>query len=73
MLYNNQDFNMDQSSMINGDNNYVDQDMNVDINVGGVSQGSSMGNQGCPIVEPMQERVVNRTFCHEVPQDCQFM
>ena len=71
MLYN-QDFNMDQNATIMGDGNVVDQDMNIDVNVN--SMGSSMMSgtfdQHNPIVEPMQERQVHRTFVHQVPHIC---
>lgn len=38
--------------------------MNMNMNQGPTMQG--MTSQ--PIIEPMQERVVNRTIMHEVPQ-----
>ena len=51
----NQDFfqNINMESSINGDNNYVNQDMDVDI-----------------MMNNVQERVINRTFVHEVPHTC---
>ena len=66
-MYNNdfsQKINMD--SNVTGDNNYVNQDMNVDIN---------MFNKESPMVNNytnngVQERVINRTFVHEVPHVC---
>ncbi len=73
MLFNNQDLNLDQNSMIYGDGNFVDQDMNVDINVAANSQdmmGGDMGTTSCPVVEPMQERQVHRTIVHQVPHVC---
>ncbi len=69
-MYNNDFFqNMNMENNISGDNNYINQDMDVDIN---------MINKGTPMVENsmnngVQERVINRTFVHEVPQDCSFM
>ena len=69
-MYNNDFFqNMNMENNISGDNNYINQDMDVDIN---------MINKGTPMVENstnngVQERVINRTFVHEVPQDCFFM
>ena len=44
--------------------------MNVDVDFNMSNQ--MMGGQGTvsqPIIEPMQERVVNRTIMHEVPQE----
>lgn len=57
--------------------NIFGEDVNVDVDVmmnsnsnvvgGPVFQGGSVSQ---PIVEPMQERVVNRTIMHEVPHIC---
>ena len=60
----NQDFfqNINMESSINGDNNYVNQDMDVDINM--MNNNMPMNNNG------VQERVINRTFVHEVPHTC---
>lgn len=71
MLFNNQDLNLDQNSTIVGDNNFVDQDLNVDINVG-MNQGGQMmeAEASNPIIEPMQERCVHRTIVHQVPHVC---
>lgn len=49
-----------------GNNNTVDIDMNMENNMG---QMMPAGMQQ-PIVGPVQERVVNRTFVHEVPHVC---
>ena len=79
-MYNNEYFqnmsmekNMSMENNIDGNNNYVNNDMDVDVNV---SNGPSM-NQPMPMGEamgqPVQQRVINRTFVHEVPQDCSFM
>ena len=64
----NQDFfqNINMESSINGDNNYVNQDMDVDImmNNNTPMNNMPMNNNG------VQERVINRTFVHEVPHTC---
>jgi len=64
----NQDFfqNINMESSINGDNNVVSQDMDVDINMMNNSPMNNMpmNNNG------VQERVINRTFVHEVPHTC---
>ena len=62
----NQDFfqNINMESSINGDNNYVNQDMDVDINMMNNNSNMPMNNNG------VQERVINRTFVHEVPHTC---
>ena len=74
MLFGNQDFNMDQNATITGDGNMVDQDMNIDVNIGNngmmSSQGMSSMDMHSPIVEPMQERCVQRTIVHQVPHIC---
>lgn len=71
MLFNNQAIDMD--STIDGNNNVVDQDMNIDINMNNNSMGMDQNNMEMmdsqtPIIEPVQERQVNRTFVHQVPQ-----
>ena len=68
----NQDFfqNTNVESNITGDNNYITNDINIDTNMNNMNNGPMMGN---PINEGVQERVVHRTFVHEVPQDCSFM
>lgn len=69
----NQDFSFDSS--IVGNNNTIDNNMNVDVNMMGYNntmmpqQGMMMGSMGNPINEGVQERVINRTFVHEVPQE----
>ncbi len=60
----------DQSNMTNfessviGNNNVVDNDMNVDVNMNmNYNNGGMMG----AINEGVQERCIHRTFVHEVP------
>lgn len=59
-----------------GDNNEINMDIDVNManNQGmgpGMYQNPMMpGTVQQPIIEPMQERVVNRTFMHEVPHVC---
>lgn len=70
-MLNNEFFqNMNMESNINGNNNYVNQDMDVDVSMNNFSNGVGMMPQNN---EGVQERVINRTFVHEVPQDCFFM
>lgn len=60
-------FNFDSSVI--GNNNVVDNDMNVDINManyGGNQEMSSMNSMN----EGVQEKCVHRTFIHEVPHVC---
>lgn len=55
---------------INITNQNVNTNMNDNMNynmMGGASM-PMMGSVMSPIVEPGRERVVNRTFVHEVPQ-----
>lgn len=59
----NQDFNQ----------NFYGEDINVDVDLNVSNSNTFGGNMSAPIIEPMQERVVNRTIMHEVPQDCSFM
>ena len=48
--------------------NNIDMDQN-NFNTTSFNQ-PMMGNVGQPIYEQMQERVVNRTFVHEIPHVC---
>ena len=43
---------------------------NTNMNYQGGFQGGVMGMTTSPVVEPGRERVVNRTFVHEVPHIC---
>ena len=57
---------------INITNQNVNTNMNDNMNfnqnqMGGMAMGESMMS---PIVEPGRERIVNRTFVHEVPHIC---
>ena len=69
MLFNNQAIDMD--STIDGNNNVVDQDMNIDINMNsntmGMGQNMGMMTTNSPIMEPVQQRQINRIFVHQVP------
>lgn len=60
----NKDFFNTMETNINGDNNFVNQDMDVDINMMNNTNTMPMNNNG------VQERVINRTFVHEVPHTC---
>lgn len=64
----------DFDSNVVGNNNVVENDMNVDINM--MANGNPMG--GCqqtpmmnsPISEGVQEKCVHKTIVHEVPHVC---
>ena len=64
----NKDFFNTMDTNITGNNNVVNQDMEVDINMMNNTQPMNntmpMNNSG------VQERVINRTFVHEVPHTC---
>ncbi len=56
---------------INITNQNVNSNENMNMNYGGYDMGMPMmGSVSTPIVEPGRERVVNRTFVHEVPHVC---
>lgn len=66
-MYNNEFFqNMSMESNINGDNNVINNDMDVDVNM----MGNNNTMLGTPMNEGVRERVINRTFVHEVPHVC---
>jgi len=60
----NKDFFNTMDTNITGNNNVVNQDMEVDINMMNNNPTMPMNNNG------VQERVINRTFVHEVPHTC---
>ncbi len=70
-MYNNsfyQDVNVDSS--ITGNNNTIQNDMDVDVTM---MPNNGMMNQTSfqqPMNEGVQERIINRTFVHEVPHVC---
>lgn len=54
---------------INGNNNTVENDMNIDINMNsGAAMQNTTNSFQQPINEGVRERCVHRTFVHEVPQ-----
>ena len=59
----------EQENFIDIDNNSgnIDIDLNQDQNF------MTAGGAGAPIIEPMRERVVNRTIEHVVPHVCPLM
>ena len=62
----------DFDSSVVGNNNVVDNDMNVDINMMNYGGAQEMQGMNCnnPVSEAVQERCVHRTFVHEVPHVC---
>ena len=70
-MYNNsfyQDVNVD--STITGNNNTIQNDMNVDVTMMPNNGMMNQVNFQQPMNEGVQERVINRTFVHEVPHVC---
>lgn len=67
----NKDFVQDNvDTNVTGSNNYINNEMDVNVNMSNANQGNMM-NGGC--MSNGRERIINRTFVHEVPQDCFFM
>ena len=58
----------------NAENMAVDLDIDINNNqmapAMNMANNTMMGGMARPIIEPMQERVVNRTFVHQVPHVC---
>lgn len=77
MLFRNPDTDVrNMNSEINtnfiGDNNNVENEMNIDVNMMGGPAGR-MGMGCCPMrpaCEPVQERCIHKTIVHEVPHVC---
>ena len=70
-MYNNsfyQDVNVD--STITGNNNTIQNDTDVDVTMMPSSGMMNQTNFQQPLNEGVQERVINRTFVHEVPHVC---
>ena len=64
-MYNNDFFqSTTMDSSVNGDNNYVNQDVDVDVTMMNNNNPMPTTNNG------IQERIINRTFIHEVPHTC---
>ena len=64
-MYNNEFLqNMNMENIVDGNNNNITNDMNVDVNVNNSNMSGVMQQ---PIGEGVQEKVIHRTFVHEVP------
>ena len=63
--------NIQFDSNVTGNNNVVDNDMNVDINMVNTSNmNQGMGCCNNLMSEGVQEKCIHRTFVHEVPHIC---
>lgn len=62
--------NFDFDSSVLGNNNVVDNNMNVDINMMNYAENQTVqgGVTSSPVSEAVQEKCIHRTFVHEVPQ-----
>ncbi len=69
-----QDFGMNNNvsfdSTVAGNNNVVDNDMNVDINMTNNGMETMQMGFNNMMNEPVQEKCVHRTIVHEVPHVC---
>ncbi len=70
MFGNTNEFEM--NSNIAGNNNVIENEMNVDIDMvsNNGPQNEINGGMSSPITEAVQERCVHRTIVHEVPHVC---
>ena len=64
----NQDFGFENSIM--GNNNVINNDMNVDVDMMGYNNQQMQPNMMGNMNEGVQQRVINRTYVHEVPHVC---
>ena len=62
--------NFDFDNAISGNNNVIDNNVDINMMYGGQMMGNQMMYQNSPVNEGVQERVVQRTFVHEVPHVC---
>lgn len=69
MFGNTNEFEM--NSNISGNNNIIENEMNVDIDMMSNTQAPNeiSGGMISPITEAVQERCIHRTIVHEVPQE----
>lgn len=68
----NKDFIQDNvDTNVTGSNNYINNEMDVNVNMNNNNNQGYMMNGGC--MNNGREKIINRTFVHEVPQDCFFM
>ena len=60
----------EMNSNISGNNNIIENEMNVDIDMMSNQQAPNeiSGGMTSPITEAVQERCIHRTIVHEVPQ-----
>lgn len=73
-MYNNDLFQSTNDTSINGSNNFVNNDTEINYtnnNSANTGMTGGMQNSGCG--QNGSERVVHRTFMHDVPQACFFM
>ena len=70
-MYNSEIFNNNVDTKITGNNNYVNNEMDFNVNMNN-NVNTQNCNSGCLTGNP-QERVIHRTYVHDVPQDCFFM
>lgn len=61
--------NFDFDSTVKGNNNVIDNDMNVDINMNSEMNGMNL-NMCCPVSEGVQQKCIHKTIVHEVPHVC---
>ncbi len=64
------DNNFSINSNLEGNNNIIENEMNIDIDMMNNSQYDMSGSSMCPITEPLKERCVHRTIVHDVPHIC---
>ena len=68
-MYNSDFFqNSSMNSAVTGNHNVVNQDMEVDVTMNNSNNSLPMNNS--MMNGGLQERIVNRTFVHEVPHVC---
>lgn len=60
----------EMTSNIYGNNNTVEQEVNMNVTASPMAMPMQGGCNMQPIVEPMRERQVHRTIMHEVPHVC---
>ena len=66
-MYNNDFFQNSNDANISVNNKYVNNETDVNVNV---NEEMNMNSMGSSCMNKGRERIINRTFVHEVPHTC---
>ena len=64
------DYDVNNSYFADNMENNIDYNIDYNVNTNNMPMMDTMNNGNNPIIEPMQERCIHKTFVHEVPHVC---